>query len=386
MMVGKESILNTLYSDIKNPSAFSGKNKLINATKNIIINGEKITENDVTNFLKTQRSHTLHGLVRKKYVKRPIMVSMPGHILGSDICDMTEELRKYNDGFRYLLILIDLFSRKLNVVTLKDKKNKTVADAIETFLERGTHHRYSFLFTDEGGEYFGRATKTLLKKYGIKQYHIFNRRFKNSIAERVIRSLKGWIYKIFTHFETLNYIKYINDIVNNYNRNPHRGLCGETPNDIDRMTDVVQIQKHERDQLKQKYLNYGSIYKKNYPKGLSCLRGLQEGTYVRIMRVGAEGFFSKSYKPIFSEEIFKIIKIDKQRSPYVFYLEDLGGEKIKGGAYAEEIIPTTLPTKWVINEVIEERIDKKSGKISYFVSFRGYPSKFNQWVDNLEKV
>ena len=79
--------------------------------------------------------------------------------------------------------------------------------------------------------------KILFRKKNIKQYHVFNCRFKNSIAEteRVIRTLKSKIYRLFTHFNALNYIDYLKDVVDVYNRSPHRGLGGLAPDEADRL-------------------------------------------------------------------------------------------------------------------------------------------------------
>merc|ERR1712240_611851 len=103
---------------------------------------------------------------------------------------MGDQLKKDNRGYRYILVLIDIFSRKVYLAPLKNKRNKTTADAMNKFLSQ-TKHKYSLFFSDLGSEYRGKYTTALFDKYDIKQYSVFNSKTICSIAERAIRTLKS---------------------------------------------------------------------------------------------------------------------------------------------------------------------------------------------------
>ena len=77
-------------------------------------------------------------------------------------------------------------------------------------------------------------------------------------------------------------------------------------------------------------------------------------------------------------EIFKIIRVDNTQSPTIYFLEDLEGESIKGIFYREELIPTTPPESYEI-DIIRSKI--VAGRKKYLVKRRGYPDKFNSWID-----
>ena len=115
----KESLIRRIYESVDSIGGYSGQERLL---RECLKKSNYITRTDVRNFLKKQRSHTLHGNTPRNFLKRPVMVSGPGKILGSDLIDMGENIKKYNKNNRYILVLIDLFSRKLYVYPLKNKK------------------------------------------------------------------------------------------------------------------------------------------------------------------------------------------------------------------------------------------------------------------------
>ena len=201
----KQDILKRLYEDIASPAGYSSA---INLLKYAKAQDSNISKQDVNSFLKGQEGFTRHGLVLRTFMHRPIKIPSAGHTLGSDLIDMGNRLRDDNRGYRYILVLIDCFSRKIRLVPLRDKRNRKTASAIEYFLSQ-TKHEYSYFFSDLGSEYKGRYTTALFKNYNLKQYSVYNSRTKCSLAERSIRSLKGKIYRHFTQQQTNIYRYFI---------------------------------------------------------------------------------------------------------------------------------------------------------------------------------
>lgn len=372
--MGKENILKTLYENISSPAGYSGATNLLKYGQ---AKKSTITKQDVDAFLKKQDGFTRHGFIPKSFMRRPIKVPCPGHILGSDLIDMGDKLKKHNKGYRYILVLIDCFSRKVYLAPLKNKRNQTTAKAIEQFLSQ-TKHRYSLFFSDLGSEYKGRFTSALFEKYNIKQYSVHNTRTKCSLAERVIKSLKGKIFRRFTQLRTNDYITILPDLQNTYNSSQHRGLCNLTPNLVDNMTDKTDIEQQRKCQMEQKMKNYGSIKKRNREIMVSQRQILEPGTHVRILLNSAEGVFSKSYKPLFSEEIFKIARVYRE-NPITYDLVDLEDDPIIGRLYRKELRKTSLPEYFVIEKILKTRT--KNNRKQVFVKWRSYPDKSNSWVD-----
>ena len=73
-----------------------------------------------------------------------------------------QQFSKWNKGFRYLLTVLDIFSKYGWIVPLKDKKGETVAEAFETILKEGRKPEY--LWVDKGKEYCNKYVKDLLEK------------------------------------------------------------------------------------------------------------------------------------------------------------------------------------------------------------------------------
>lgn len=93
-------------------------------------------------------------------------------------------------------------------------------------------------------------------------------------------------------------------------------------------------------------------------------------------------FGSKEASGTFLNEPLRVVRIDRRNHIPMVYLEDLKGERIKGGAYIDEIFPISGPTPPKIIEKVLKR--RKSGrKMEFFVSYRDYPAKFNEWVTKL---
>ena len=217
-------------------------------------------------------------------------------------------------------------------------------------------------------------------------YSVFNRRQKACYAERPIRTIKSKLYKIMTQRNTNRYIDFLQDVVRGYNMSQHRGLLCHYPNEIHDMTDKNKILTFAEKQYKQKLSNYGSdIKRRNSKINFSQRDILPINTYVRLLLNSAESTFTKSYKPIFSEEIF-IIDSVKKSTPPLYTLKDFLQEPISGIVYRNEIKETSLPEKYLIESVLKTKLCPVTKKKLFFVKYLGWPIKFASWVSDLEKI
>ena len=79
-----------------------------------------------------QLAEELHKPIIKKFEKRKVHAAFKDNTCGADLADM-QLLRKYNKGIRFLLCVIDIFSKFAWVVPLKDKKGVSIATAFKVF-------------------------------------------------------------------------------------------------------------------------------------------------------------------------------------------------------------------------------------------------------------
>ena len=115
-----DQYLTDLYYDPARPGSFSGVQKLWNEVKND--NEYGLTYSDVKEWLSWQETYMMHKPVNKIFKREVIVMSALDQQWDADIMDMVKFSRK-NNGYRYLAIFIDIFSRYIWVRPLKTKKN-----------------------------------------------------------------------------------------------------------------------------------------------------------------------------------------------------------------------------------------------------------------------
>ena len=126
-------LLSKLYYDPKSPVGYTGLQALYKAAKKI---SKTIKLDDVKNWLRKQQTYTLHKPIRRKFVRRKTIVAGIDYQWQGDLADVSN-LAKYNNKYRYLFCLIDVFSKFAWVVPIKDKSGKTLVEAFKSVLKQG---------------------------------------------------------------------------------------------------------------------------------------------------------------------------------------------------------------------------------------------------------
>ena len=82
-----------------------------------------------------QLAEELHKPIIRKFKKRKVYSAFKDHIWAADLADM-QLISKFNKGFRFLLSVIDIYSKYVWVVPLKYKKRVTIVNAFQSILEK----------------------------------------------------------------------------------------------------------------------------------------------------------------------------------------------------------------------------------------------------------
>ena len=77
-----------------------------------------------------QLAEELHKPIIKKFEKRKVYAAFKDNIWGADLADM-QLLSKHHKGIRFLLCVIDIYSKYAWVVPLKDKKGISIVKAFQ---------------------------------------------------------------------------------------------------------------------------------------------------------------------------------------------------------------------------------------------------------------
>jgi len=102
----KQKAFDTVYSDLQQPGSFSRK---------------------IVHYLRKNKTHSLHKPVRKNFKRRRIITHYPGQIVQMDLIDL-QKFSGSNSGYRWILVALDCFSKKLWMRALKRKEGGETAD------------------------------------------------------------------------------------------------------------------------------------------------------------------------------------------------------------------------------------------------------------------
>ena len=80
-----------------------------------------------------QLAKELHNPIIRSFMTRTVYSGFRDNIWGADLADM-QLISKFNKGFRFLLCVIDIFSKYAWVFPLKDKKGVSIAYAFQKIL------------------------------------------------------------------------------------------------------------------------------------------------------------------------------------------------------------------------------------------------------------
>ena len=132
-----------------------------------------------------------------------------------------QKFSRWNKGYRYLLMVLDVFSKYGWIVPLKDKKGETVMNAFKTIFKEGRKPQY--LWTDKGKEYYNKHVKELLDENKITLYSTENEE-KSSVCERWNRTIKTKMWKQFTVQGNTQYLEMLPKLVKQYNNTRHSSI------------------------------------------------------------------------------------------------------------------------------------------------------------------
>ena len=139
-------------------------------------------------------ANELHKPVRKKFEKRKVIVSGIDDTWAADLVEMGK-YEEWNEGIRYLLMVIDVFSKYGWIKPLENKEGLTTANAFhEIFSEERVPKK---LWVDKGTEFWNKNMMALMNANGVKRYSTENKE-KSMVVERWNRTIKEKIWKLFS--------------------------------------------------------------------------------------------------------------------------------------------------------------------------------------------
>jgi hypothetical protein len=369
----EERKISAVYFDPSKPAAFTSATKLYKALR------KRISLAKIKKFLQSQEAYTVLKQVRRKFLKSKVVSPHIDYMWDADTANMTfydkkdEKIAKnFNDGYRYFLVVIDVFSRFLWTKALKSLKAEETRLALSQILLRRKPMK---IRTDLGSEFKNKSVKTMLQEFGVDHVSTLNEG-KANYAERVIQTIKNKLGRYLEENETYRWIDVLPQLTNGYNHTFHRSIH------------MKPAKVTKKDEYKIWKLNYENISKskiKSTPKPRRRIFKLKVGDYVRLSGYKhpfQKGAFSHSW----TTELFVIVERKMVGGLAKYRVMDYAQEDIRGEFYEEELQKVYIgeePT-FKVEKIIKKR--KSKNKTEYFVKFKSWPKKYNAWVTDLKRV
>lgn len=301
---------------------------------------------------KQQIVNELHKPSRKNFNRRRTIIKGLDDLWQIDLAQL-DQYSSFNRKFKYIMVVIDCFSKMVWAHALKSKNAVEVANGFKSILKSSSPRKPNNLQSDQGKEFFNKHFAELMKNHKINHYNTYSNK-KASIVERVIRTLKENLFKYFSLNGSYKWIDILPQTIENYNNTKHR-TTGMKPVDINK--------QNEQDVLP----TYSFLKIANIPK-------FSLGDVVRISK--EKYVFKKGYTPNWTTELFKIVKI-RTTNPTTYHLTDMSGRPILGCFYEHELQKTNQSNIYLVEKVLRKR-----GKKVY-VKWLGFDSSHNSWIDTI---
>ena len=286
-----KSDLEELYINIKSTPSYSAK---------------------IKTFLNTFDLHSRHKrIVKRTFPRRRVIARFKNDLWQADLIDYSA-LQWHNSGYKFILLVIDVFSKVIYVEPLKRKTGDLTADAMDRILQRSDTPPV-MLVTDGGKEFFNSHFRNVMISHNINHFKTPTfTKWKTSVAERANRTIKTRIYRWMNHNKKKNWISVLQQIVENYNKTPHSA--------------------HKMAPLDVTSENRKIVYKRLYPNSMITVEcRLKIGDKVRKIREKKE--HEKGYTENWSQEIYEIAKVYQRHTVCWYKLKNLSGEILDGVWY-----------------------------------------------------
>jgi len=369
----ENELISSVYFNPSHPAGYSSPSKIYIAL------GKRVSLGKIKKFLQTIESYTVLKQVKRKFEKTKVVSPYIDYMWDADTANMTFYEKKdekmaneHNDGYRYFLVVIDVFSRFLWTKPLKTLKADETKDALIQLLR---NRKPDKLRTDLGSEFHNKKVNGVLKTEEIDHILTLNEG-KANYAERVIQTIKNRMGRYLEEKETYRWIDVLPQITDSYNNTYHRSIRMKP-------TDVTQ-----KDEINIWRLNYENIPKpkvKRKPQTKRKKYSLNIGDYVRLS--GYKHPFDKTaFSHSWTTELFIIVNRRTVAGLSKYKVIDYGREDIRGEFYEKELqkVYITDNPLFKIDRVIKRRTRNK--RTEYFVKFKSWPKKYNAWVEDVDDI
>lgn len=342
------------YTAPPNPEAYSGRGNV--ARRN------NISQPRAAHILARNEAYTLHRRFRRPALKNPYYTMYLRQFAQMDLIDKLN-LAQFNDGYSYILVCIDCFSRKLFARKILSKASAHMIPAMRSILDEMGQLPEQIL-ADRGSEMKSAAMRRLLREKNITLMHPSSE-VKAGIIERSNQSTQSLLYKYLSDNETRRWIDALDVLVETYNSRPHSSIDFLSPNSAENPNNSNRV---------------ASALRQHYSKGLdpSKKNRFRVGDKVRL-KTGYGMAFARGFEEQFSRELYTVDSINNRMKTPMYRIRSLdSGRLIAGGCYAEEL--QLVRGDVVRFTVVGRRVNRRTGRREMRIHWRGFSDNHDEWV------
>lgn len=354
--VTMDNIFKNIYFNPNDSGSLGGVYNLYASAKKLNPN---ITLNHVRDWLKKQNVYTLHFPARRRWKRNKIYVSYIDEQWEIDLIDL-KIFANQNNGYNYILMVIDVFSKYLFAIPTK---TKTAIEILNKFEQLFKTRKPTKIRSDRGGEFDNRIFKEFCEKNNVKFFTTWNKDIKCAVVERVNRTIKNKMFRYFTFKGTRRYIDILPAIINSYNNTIHRSIK-MSPADVDI--------EHE---------NY--VYNNLYGDEKKIIGKIKFKPGDNVIIKYDLNPLDKSYYPLWKDRVYKINRVLRKYNKPLYVIHN-GESELQRRYYPEELQKVSIDskTRWLIEKIIAYRT--VNGVRQALVKWKGYPESHNQWIPKTE--
>ena len=352
------NLLHKIYYTPGEPGSFTSAPKLLKAAHE---KNAKVTEHETTKWLDHQLTHSLHKPARQVFPRNEYFVLNHGQLAEADLVDLSI-FEGTNGKIKYILTLIDIFSKQAFVQTLKTKSANELKSALTKIFKV---YRPASLRTDEGTEFKNKIISDEMKAYGVNHYFATDKRIKCSVVERFNRTLKSKMFKYFTSKGTRKYVDVLQSLVSSYNDTFH-STVGMTPNE------AAKAKRSEVFYNTHGYASSREYMKAKFNKMKRKRRmKLKKDDNVRVSYVTTK--MDKGYYPTWTDSVQTVSKVIKQDKQATVKLQNHNRR-----FYQEELQKIPKNSEFRVEKVLEKGKGNRRGFV--LVKWLNHPNSYNSWI------
>jgi transposase InsO family protein len=276
---------NALIDRIYEANNYPGLSKLVTLVKKV---NPSITPKQIKQWFDVQLEIQLLHKQEKKEASGHIVADVKNEIWCLDIFDLSK-YRESNNNYRYILAMVDVFTRRAWAEPMQTKDSETVGATLQSIMMEAKE-KPRVILSDNDAAYTGYFFQHVLEDNKIiLQMNTVGDHNALGIIDNFARRIKFIFSKMFIRSKNTRWISKLSEVIKQYNNTPHSSLGGLTPNEA------------TEDQHKAKLVDINQT-KRMYNKIVS---DLEPGDKVRK---SIKEMFTKGTEPKWSDEVYTVVK------------------------------------------------------------------------------